>query len=370
MNSRRAFLLGGLFCAMSKAPAHAAATRALDVLGNPYNAETYRRLMASWGKPAGLSFSARESDEIVRALLLRALTGARLPDVAFFNADVIRLFAERGLLVPLDRSVGTDARTIRVRDVAYGVPIGVSAPIVAFNAALLRRLGVHDVPRDWPGILTLASRMRSSDVVGGFIEHDNGGAFTFQYLLGSFGGRMMSEDERAIAFNCGAGLQSLEVLRGFGTCGQAQADMSRRQARRAFASGRIGVLVTMSSVLPNLRKTLAVVHVPMPLMVPHAQVPVAGPIAVMLDKERSEAAADFMRFATSPAGQAIVQQTSGYLPLSAAPERATAWYSFPGRNSLKIAELIQDEMQQVATLQKTPERALSSMATAVAALLA
>jgi multiple sugar transport system substrate-binding protein len=211
--------------------------------------------------------------------------------------------------------------------------------------------------------------MQQSGALGGFIEHDNGGAFTFQYLLESFGGRPMSEDERSIAFDSPAGLDALGVLRGFGECGQAAADMSRRQARRAFASGNIGVIVTMSSVIPGLRKSLAVEVVPLPLMNAEARVPVAGPVAALLADGHRREAWDFVRFATGPRGQEILERTSGYVPLGHSPPRATPWYTFPGRNSLKISELLQNEMQLVATLQKTPAAAMTAMARSVTALL-
>jgi multiple sugar transport system substrate-binding protein len=368
VNARRHFL-GGALCALATASTRGAETRDLEVMGNPYIAETYRELIAAFGRRSSLAFSPREGDEIVRSLLLRAFTKRPLPDVAFLNGDVIRTFAERGLLLPLDAMVDPGMQPFRIGSHAYGVSFGISVPVVAFNADLARRAGAGELPRDWNGILALARRMRRPDVLGGFIEHDNGGAFTFQYLLESYGGRPMSDDERSIAFDSPAGLDALEVLRGFGECGQAAADMSRRQARRAFANGNIGVLVTMSSVIPNLRKSLAVDVLPLPLMNEQARMPIAGPIAVMFRDAREREAWDFIRFAIGPEGQKILGQTSGYVPLGDSPPRATPWYTFPGRNSLKISELIQNEMQQVATLQTTPAAAMASMARSVTALL-
>lgn len=193
---------------MSRAPLDATpAAETLSVMGNPYNELTYRRLAAEFDDRSRalrtrVSFSPREGDEIVRTLLLRTFTGARLPDVAFLNGDVVRTFVERRLLTPLDAmlaSSGDDTlRAVRVGRLSYGVPFGVSVPVVAYNSALLQRVGVDSLPRDWPGVLAIARaiRERVPDVLGGFIEHDNGGAFTFLYLIGSFGLRPMDEDER------------------------------------------------------------------------------------------------------------------------------------------------------------------------------
>jgi multiple sugar transport system substrate-binding protein len=370
VNTRRDFLAAGS-CALATASAYGAETRQLEVMGNPYTADTYRQLVAAYGHHCNLSFSPREGDETIRSLLLRAFTMRPLPDVAFLNGDVIRILAERGLLVPLDAMLDPGMQPIRIGAAAYGVAFGISMPVVAFNAERARRAGAGagELPSDWNGILTLARRMQRPDAPGGFIEHDNGGAFTFQYLLESHGGRAMSADELSIAFDSQAGLDALEVLRGFGECGQAATDMSRRQARRAFAGGNIGVMITMSSVVPGLRKSLAVEVIPLPLMNSRARLPIAGPIAVLLRNPHQREAWDFVRFATGHEGQELLARTSGYVRLGESPPRATPWYTFPGRNSLKISELLQNEMQQVATLQKTPAAAMAAMARSVTALL-
>jgi multiple sugar transport system substrate-binding protein len=407
---RRQLLAGGL-CALLTARAGVLNARspkqagALEVMGNPYNEPTYRALAKSFeastpGERVSVSFSPREGDEIVRALLLRAFTGAALPDVVFLNGDVIRTFAERELLAALDPLMKGEGigqmRAVRVGPVARGILFGLSVPVVAFNSHLVRRSG-HDpgnLPRDWKSLLALARRIDATvpGATGGFIEHDNGGAFTFQYLLESFGGKPMSADETRLAFDSSAGLQAMHVLCEFGEAGQADADMSRRQARRAFASGSIGVLVTMSSVIPYLGKTSAgafdIKVAPLPLANAHARVPAAGPVGVVFakDPERQHRAWRFLRYAAGPEGQSILVSTSGYLPAGYAPaaalppsrrlsllvqpERVTPWYTFPGRNSLKISELIQDQMQQVATLQTPPDAALGDMVRSVGRLLA
>jgi multiple sugar transport system substrate-binding protein len=185
----------------------------------------------------------------------------------------------------------------------------------------------------------------------------------------------MSADETRVGFDSPRGLQALQVLQRFGEAGQASADMSRRQARRAFASGRIGVLVTMSSVVPYLTKTSAhdfeVLVKPLPLAHAQALIPAAGPVAVLFAKkpERQRRAWRFVQHAIGPSGQAVLASTSGYLPASDS-ERVMPWYTFPGRNSLKISDLIQDEMQQVTTLQKTPAKALKDIVRFIGPLLA
>lgn len=377
---------------------------ALRVMGNPYNDATYRELGRAFSQHAEgvrtqVSFSPRESDEIVRALLLRTLTDVPLPDVAFMNGDLIRIFAERGLLSPIDRWLdahgASSLRTIRVGASTYALSFGLSLPVVVYNTSLLQQAGIalEELPRHWSDVLAIAQavRTRVPGSIGGFIEHDNGGAFTFLYLIQSFGLSAMTADEQSIGFDSPRGVEALDVLRGFGAAGQADADMSRRQARRAFATGRIGVLVTMSSIIPYLEQATAghfrPVVAPLPLAHPGATVPAAGPVAVSFATEpkRQYDAWRFMAFAGGVTGQEILSATSGYLPIRdppaptqttrqlstfVSPDRVTSWYTFPGRNSLKLAEMIQDELQQVATLQITPEAALRSIVRDVESLLA
>src|SRR5262249_20832682 len=142
------------------------------------------------------------------------------------------------------------------------------------------------------------------DAVGGFIEHDGNGALSFLYLLASFGLTPLSPDERHIVFNNASGTRALEVFRGFGYAGQAARDMSRRQARRTFQAGKMGVFVPMTSVLPSLMSGpvgQGVAVKPLPLASAQGRVPAAGPVGVILTDAtgRRDRALDFLRFAAS-----------------------------------------------------------------------
>ena len=148
------------------------------------------------------------------------------------------------------------------------------------------------------------------------------------------------------------------------------------------------MLITMSSVVPYLGITsgdrFQMRVAPLPLDNALAMIPTAGPVAVLFagDSQSREQAWRFIEFALSAEGQQVLTQTSGYLAVPRAqsdeaaelskfvqPSRLTDWSTFPGRNSLKISQLIQDEMQQVATLQKTPQNAMQSMVRGIPPLL-
>lgn len=374
--------------------------QALQVVGNPNNKETYLGLQAAFARETGdgaaVGFTPRESDETLRDLLMRTFTNKPLPDCAFLNGDVVRPLFDRGLLAPLgpflaDEGAGEGLRPFAVGASPAGLQVGLSVPVVVVNQFLAARAASwrHGPFASWDEVIGIAKAIgrAAPEAVGGFFEHDNGGALSFQFLIESFGLRPMNPDERDFGFRGPIGLQALKVLQGFGEAGQASADMSRRQARRAFAAGRLGVFVTMSSMLPSFHQAaegkFEFEATPLPAARPGATTPAAGPVGVVFasDPARERRAWRFLRFAAGPAGQAIVAGTSGYLPAHPAegaearliglgPERRIdSWYTFPGRNALKIAELIKDEMQQIATLQAAPGDALQAILTGVAPLL-
>jgi multiple sugar transport system substrate-binding protein len=264
---------------------------------------------------------------------------------------------------------------------------------VLFNSELVRRVGGNParLPTDWPGIFALAKKINAIGlpIIGASLEHD-GGAFTFLALLGSFGGHVLSPDEKNVAFDGPEGLKALQILRGFGESGQGRADLSRDQARQAFGAGGIGVYGTMSSTILKQEKAAAgrfdVLSIPFPITSFGAWLPAAGPVAIMLthDPAKQRAAFELMKFAASPRGQAILETGSGYAPVnelaSATAHKnanayrarlniATSWYAFPGRNSVRITDLIKNRLQQVVTLKESPETALRAMAREVQDLL-
>jgi multiple sugar transport system substrate-binding protein len=325
------------------------------------------------------------------------------------------MLAERQLAVPLDAFIGADpqwqkgefapgvAEAGRIDGKTYGLAFGYSMPVVLFNSELVKRVGgdVHALPDTWAGVVDLAKRIDkpSAGLVGGFIEYDNGGAFSFLFLLGSYGGHLLTKDERRAGFNDSRGLQAMSVLRDFGTAGQAHADMTRDQARQAFGAGGIGIFVTMSSMIPRLEQASAgrfeVLSAPLPIEAQDGRLPAAGPVAVMLtqDPQKQHEAFAVMKFVCGSQGQEILAAGSGYAPANAVAigrsealrsvlaarrnshaylarlDDATGWYSPPGPNATKITDTVVTHLQQVVTLKVAPDAALKAMQTEVESLL-
>ncbi|MGL3210514.1 extracellular solute-binding protein [Bradyrhizobium sp. BR 1433] len=231
---------------------------------------------------------------------------------------------------------------------------------------------------------------------GLYVEYTNNG-WSFQTLVGAFGGRMMSEDEKQIAFDGPAGLQALQLLQRLAREGQPA--FNTEQARQAFRAGTLEILFTASSLLTGFQQSatgnfeLKVGSLPVSSMTD--RLPAGGNGMVMLtdDPDRQKACWEYMKFAAGPAGQTIMVEATGYVPVSLAaindpaglgkffdkhPEHRvaseriammTGWFSFPGENNSRIIKTIEDHCYLVVAQKQDPATALSSLRKDVDALL-
>jgi len=134
---------------------------------------------------------------------------------------------------------------------------------------------------------------------------------------------------------------------------------------------------------------------PFPGVQPQGGLPAGGAAMVMLtrDKDRQQAAWQFMKFATQGVGAVIVAEETGYAPpnqkvneeqlasfYSNHPNRAVMveqlplmrpWYAFPGANGLKITDIIRSHMESIVTGKRADDTdaVLTEMAEDVQALL-
>jgi multiple sugar transport system substrate-binding protein len=360
--------------------------------------------------PAG----PRSYDDLAQNLLRRATVGQDQPDLLVVGSN-LRLYAERGLAVPLDpllaarpdSEIGKATAAVRekgrVRGTLYGAAIGIAAPVVMFNSDLVVRAGgsPDDLPRDWPAILELAAKVNrlGPPNIGGYFEADNSGSLSLLFLLQSHGGAFMNADETRLGIDTPAGLEGLTLLRSFGEVGQAKAAMTRDQARQAFGAGTIGVFVGTSATIPAAERAAGdrfrVLTIPLPVKPGDGTVPTSGPIASILTKDpaRQALALRLIEFALGPKGQQLVAETSGYYPLnqraiaastdlktildrrSSAPAVlgnlavADGWYTPPGSQAPRIATIVNDHLLRVATLRTSPEDAAKSLTREIAPFL-
>ncbi|ATU95238.1 ABC transporter substrate-binding protein [Phyllobacterium zundukense] len=343
-------------------------------------------------------------------LMLRAAITGGVPDVAFQGTSFLQVFVDRGLAVPLDDFINSESdwknfgysnsitKIGQVNGKTYGIPFAISIPTVYFNGDLVKAAGgdPQNLPKTWDGILELAKKIQAPS--GGiYFDYAPTGNWTFLSLIQAAGGGMMTPDMKKIAFNGREGMDALKLLKAIGEAGMK--DMSRDQAKQAFAAGSIGIFVTSSSDITSYTEQAAGRF---PLIVSQFPVPSengtlpAGGNAIMIhtkNASKQKLAWEFIKYATNPESQTAMVKAASYIPVN---ERAvqdaellgnyyrdnpnlripvsqlaqlSGFFSFPGENSTKITKAIKDQLQAVITLKRSPEDAMLQMASEVEALL-
>ncbi|WGR97895.1 extracellular solute-binding protein [Bradyrhizobium sp. ISRA443] len=344
------------------------------------------------------------------AITLRQSLIGQAPHFGYFGISDVCILARRNIAHPLDDFIASDPEwaSLGMPDSAlevtkcgsktYGVPFSASFLVVMFNKQLVARAGQDPdhLPKTWPEILELA---RKIDATGGGIafNYDASSSWSFMTLVESEGGKILSDDGEDIAFDSPEGLKALQDLADIGAA-RHYADMTKAQARQAFAAGVLGILVDSSSGFANYAKAAAgnfeIAVTPLPLA-QNGRLPTSGMAGVLLtsDKKKSDLAWDYLKYGSSPDGQTLVGKLTGFLPFNRvaieSPERlasyyserpelaaaaqslkmAGSWPSFPGPNGLKVHAIITSYMQKVYTGVLDPAAALKAMAKETRALL-
>lgn len=343
-------------------------------------------------------------------LMLRAAITGDIPDVAFQGTSFLQLFADRGLAVPLDEFIQAEpdwsalgysqsvTKIGRINGKIYAVPFATSVPTIYFNADLVKGAGgdPRNLPKTWDGILELARKMKAPS--GGiYFDYTPTGNWTFIALVQAAGGRMMTPDLKKIAFHGKEGMDALRLLKSIGEAGMK--DMSRDQAKQAFAAGSMGILVTSSSDITFYTEQSAgrfpIIVSPFPVSSDKGLLPAGGSALMVHTKDAAEQklAWEFIKFVTNAQSQTILATATSYIPINEKAirdpgllgdyyarnpnlrvpitqlEQLDGFFAFPGENSTKITKVVQDQLQAVITLQRSPEDAMQQMAGAVEALL-
>jgi multiple sugar transport system substrate-binding protein len=418
---RRTFLLGSLAATALRAPAVLAQSPlTLDVQfpfpgGN--NRDIHQgiadRFMQA-NRDVRITFrNSPQNYEDASQQLLRAALVGQMPDLSFQGLNLLRVLVEKDLARPLGpfmtRDGGAEALgyapavmdTVRHRGEFYGVPFFISTPVIYVNEALLREAGgsIEAFPQDWAEIAALGSRIQGAaqNRTGFYFQWDVTGNWMWQALLFSRGGRILSEDERRVAFDGPEGLWALEQLEHFARAGMP--NLRSAQARPAFAAGTMGIHVDSSSNVAFAEKQVAdrfpMRVLPFPLAAPNGRVPAGGALGVIhaVDPERQAAAWRYLRFCTNPESQAFMVRLTGYLPSNARAiadpdllgrfyeqnlnQKASAsqlplmtgWYAFPGPNAVRIIDAVRNHMESVVMGSRAARAVLPDMANDVQRLL-
>ncbi len=411
-------LLGAtlLACAALTAPAYAQQiTQQVDTTPSIF-ADMFKQLVSTFeaaNPDIHVEIDTSQLDQIatIQRTMRQAVVG-ELPDMSFQGFNYLKLLVDDGYLVPLDAMVASDpdwtpaqyspsvTAVGQVGGKTYGLGIAFAFPIIYYNADLVAEVqdGNKTLPADWDGILAVAKKIQEKhpDVLGAYTRYNS---FITQGHIMSRGGSLGNADGTAVAFTDDKGLAAAKLMARFGEAGQAKIDMSDAQVRQSFTAGKVGILLASSSSLQSFagqakdKFEIGTAH--FPFAATGAQLPTSGIAAVMhtTDPARQKAAWRFMRFVAGPQGQNIVGRMTGYavanevavqtpellgdyykaMPAVHATLESIAyagpWYAFSGSNASQIDQLVADRMQQVVTLQQTPEDAIQALAKDVDALI-
>lgn len=358
---------------------------------------------------------AKAYEECVQIVLRGAITG-NMPDVSYQGHNRVRIFVDRDLVVPLDgfikeekdwETLGYSSSILslgRHNGKQYGLAFAVSTPIMYANADLVKQAGgdPDNLPKTWDGVFELAGKIDAlgDNIYGMYFDWSITGNWLWQALVFSNGGTMLTEDEKTVAFDGKAGIKAINLLNAMVTKTNMP-NISRPESRQSFSAGTIGLHITSTSQLGAVTRMvgdkfeLKTSTFPLPENHLNSKVPAGGNMAVIhtRDPKKQKAAWEYIKFATGKLGSTYMVKSTGYMAGNELPPKdpdllgnfykehpnylasvkqlpiMTQWYAFPGKNGLKITDVIKDHMQRVVTKQDDPQKILKEMTRDVQKLL-
>jgi len=217
-------------------------------------------------------------------------------------------------------------RTTQVRGQTYGLPLGLSVPVLYYNKDAFRARGLKP-PRTWAEVEEAASRLTSRTSKGLVISTD---IWSFNALVMSLGGSLVRDGFPA--FTSKEVVEALEMLYRMVQKGHAQA---RNLAEAQFAVADflrtkafmgIGPTTALPVVLAQTSLPFSVGLAPLPRREGGA-VPLSGAALAVLkgaSPEQARGAVAFWLHFLEPKRQAEWVRTTWYLPLRKEAERELA----------------------------------------------
>jgi multiple sugar transport system substrate-binding protein len=355
----------------------------------------------------------KEYEDAAQTALRDAVT-KQLPDVALQAINLQRPFIDRGIAVDLTPFIAkeTDWKGQGYSDSMmslgtlngkpYGLAFAVSTPIIYFNEDLVTKAGgdPNAFPKTWSGIMDLAKKIQAlgNDTTGMYFSWAITGNWMWQALVMSYGGTMLTADEKTVAFDQEPGRKAAELL-GAMVRDAGMPNFAHEAARQSFFAGKMGIWTESTSLLrvadDGVGGKFKWRTASFPVPAEKGRLPTGGAAALMFAStpEKQQAAWKFMKFITGPTGATIMVKGSGYMPPNSRPADdaallkpfyethpnhmtalrqapyMTAWYAFPGDNGLKIISVIKDRLQTIADKSASPDDALKGMSADVQKLL-
>ncbi|MCJ7996434.1 ABC transporter substrate-binding protein [Rhizobium cremeum] len=352
-------------------------------------------------------------EEGIQTIMRQAGT-AEMPDVTFIGLNRLRMVNERDIPVDLAPFIAKDGnmaeqgfsdnilKLAQVKGKQVGLAFATSNPIMYYNADLVRKVGGNPdtPPKTWDEVIALSSKIKAlGDGNEGIDFRWQGDDWMFSALLFGAGGKMLNDDESAVAFNGPEGQKAIELLDRMVKEGGLPV-FTKQAGEQAFVAGKVGFAFQTTGALRNTIKNVGdkfdLRTAQIPLIDPvNGKLPTGGNAAVMLtrDAAKQDAAWKFIKFAAGPFGASVVVPGTGYVPnnelAAKSPEylgnfykenplfvaglsqmpRMIPWYAFPGSNGVKVTQTIVENLSRVVEQTASPKEALDDAAAEVESLL-
>ncbi|ATN36138.1 ABC transporter substrate-binding protein [Rhizobium sp. ACO-34A] len=352
-------------------------------------------------------------EEGIQTIMRQAGT-AEMPDITFIGLNRLRMVNERDIPVDLAPFIAKDGnmaeqgfsdnilKLAQVKGKQVGLAFATSNPIMYYNADLVRKAGGNpDVPpKTWDEVIALSSKVKAlGDGNEGIDFRWQGDDWMFSALLFGAGGKMLNDEESAVAFNGPEGQKAIELLDRMVKEGGLPV-FTKQAGEQAFVAGKVGFAFQTTGALRNTIKNVGdkfdLRTAQIPLIDPvNGKLPTGGNAAVMLTRDgaKQNAAWKFIKFAAGPFGASVVVPGTGYVPnnelAAASPEylgnfykenplfvaglsqmpRMIPWYAFPGSNGVKVTQTIVENLSRVVEQTASPKEALDDAAAEVESLL-
>ncbi len=330
---------------------------------------------------------APDYDEGLVSVIRQDLAG-EAPDVFMVGSHLLRNLVARGMVEPLEPLMeGRDMAALgyspevlaltQVDGVQYALPWTSSTPVMFYNRELVARAGgdPDDMPTTWDGTIELAAAIDAlgPDVSGMYYTLGDDDWMT-QNLLANAGLSPMGEDGETIAFGTEAGREVLATYRRFFDEG-GQQPIEDTAARQQMYAGQLGLYFNSTAAVRSFTREIGDRFdwgtAQMPAMAEGGGVASGGMAAAILtdDPEKREAAFEYLLFGTGAEAQAMVVENTGYMPVNQGSlevlegfyaenpnfrtsatqaGRAFPWFAWPGRNGVRISQVVLDEMTALA----------------------
>ena len=255
------------------------------------------------------------------------------PAVTLNEITVVQNFAENGMTQPLDAFIQRDGLDMndfipglltntQVDGKTYSLPYLRSTPLLYYNASLLEKAGLSkDAPKTFEDVLDYGRKLKAIDVIGLSTPITT---WTYEALVDSAGGRLLSEDETKATFNSPQAMKAMDFYKTgikegifkIATGGDAtsQAKLEFQNQRSAMILGSTADLTYYMQVAEETGFELGAAFIPNGGT---GAVPTGGANLVMtsgLSDAEANAAWEFIKFATSKEQTLKSSVATGYLP--------------------------------------------------------